>query len=153
MPTFITKKDVEFFRKKNMEFYKLFMFPVKVYKLKKTEHNHIYNEDANKKFEDPYEIEAYIPDLPKWQNEMTKFGMDEIRNLRAYFSIDLLKQEGREFPHAGDQLVIQEDTYLVTQSNPIDYGSNIQIPLSHVIELKRLRYERPDQGTTVFKDY
>lgn len=153
MPTFITEKDVAFFKQKNMEFYKLFMFPVKVYKLKIDQHNQVYNEDANKKFDEPYEIEAFIPELPDWKNVMTKFGMDELRTLKVFFSIDLLNQAGVAFPDTGDQMVIQEDTYLITQTNPIDYGSNLQIPLSHVCELKRLRFERPNQGTSVFKDY
>lgn len=153
MPTFITPADVAFFRQKNMEFYKLFMFPVKVYKCIKDAHNNVYGEDANKKFEDPYEIEAYIPDLPKWKNEMTKFGMDEIRNLRAFFSIDLLKQRGVEFPNAGDQMTVQEDTYLITQANPVDYGNNLQMNLSWVVEMKRFRFENPAQGTAVHKDY
>jgi len=153
MPTFIGKKDVDFFKKKNMEIYKLFMFPVKVYKLKKDQHNTVYNEDANKKFEEPYEAEAYIPDLPQWKNLMTKFGMDELRTLKCYFSIDLLKKYGVIPPEVGDQIIIQDDTYLVTQESPTDYGSNIQIPMTYAIELKRLRFERPNQGTSVFKDY
>lgn len=153
MPTFIGKKDVDFFKKKNMEIYKLFMFPVSVYKLKKDQHNQIYNEDANKKFENPYEVEAYIPDLPDWKNVMTRFGMDELRTLKIYFSIDLLNKIGVEFPEIGDQVIVQDDIYLITQSNPQDYGSNLQIPMSHICELKRLRYERPNQSTTVAKDY
>ena len=153
MPTFITAKDVAFFQSKNKEIYKLFFFPVQVFKLKKTQVNTVYNEDANKQFELPYSVEAYIPDLPKWQNEMTKFGMDEIRPLRIYFSLDLMAAEGRELPQAGDQITVQEDTYLVTQTNPIDYGSNIQIPMSHVCELKRFRFEKPTASTAVNKDY
>lgn len=153
MPTFIGKKDVDFFKKKNMEIYKLFMFPVQVFKLKRDQHNQVYNEDANKKFEEPYDAEAYIPDLPQWKNLMTKFGMDELRTLKCYFSIDLLKKYGVVPPEVGDQIIIQDDTYLVTQESPTDYGSNIQIPMTYAIELKRLRFERPSQGTSIFKDY
>lgn len=136
-----------------MEFYKNLFFPVKVYKVKRQEFNTVYGEDANKQFEDPYEIPAYIPDLPEWQNVMTKFGMDEVRSLRIFFSQDLLNKEGKSFPDIGDQIEIQNDTYLITQTNPIDYGSNIQVPLSHVCELKRVRFERPSAGTVVTKDY
>lgn len=145
--------DIAFFQRKNMEFYKNLFMPVKVYKVKKHDFNNVYGEDPNKEFELPYEIPAYIPDLPEWQNVMTKFGMDEVRALRIFFSQDLLKSENKTFPDIGDQIEIQNDMYLITQTNPIDYGSNLQIPLSHVCELKRVRFERPDAGTVITKDY
>lgn len=153
MPLFINPGDVAFFQRKNIEFYKNLFFPVKVYKLKKHAINDTYGEDPNKEFELPYDIPAYIPDLPEWQNVMTKFGMDEVRALRIFFSQDLLKAEKNVFPDIGDQIEIQNDMYLVTQTNPIDYGSNLQIPLSHVCELKRIRFERPSAGTVITKDY
>lgn len=153
MPTFITPKDVKWFEEKNKEFYKLFFFPIQVFKVKKGPFTQVYGEDSNKQFEDPFEVEAYIPDLPGWANIMTKFGMDELRTLKVYFSLDLMAERNLPLPDAGDQIIVQEDTYLVTQTNPVDFGSNIQIPLSHVCELKRLRFERPDQSTSVMKDY
>lgn len=136
-----------------MEFYKNLFFPVKVYKVKKHEVNNVYGEDPNKEFDVPYEMPAYIPDLHEWQNVMTKFGMDEVRTLRIFFSQDMLKAENKEFPNIGDQIEIQQDTYLITQTNPVDYGSNLQIPLSHVCELKRVRFEKPGAGLVITKDY
>jgi hypothetical protein len=153
MPTFITSKDVQWFSEKNKEIYKLFFFPVQVFKIKLGPFNTVYGEDANKQFEEPFLAEAYIPDLPKWQNETTKFGMDETRTLKIYFSLDLMKEKRLPLPQAGDQIKVQDDTYLVTQTNPIDFGSNLQVPMSHICELKRIHFERPDQSTTVFKDY
>ena len=79
--------------------------------------------------------------------------MYEVRSLQIFFSQDLLNAENRVFPDIGDQIEIQNDTYLITQTNPIDYGSNLQIPLSHVCELKRVRFERPDAGVVITKDY
>jgi type IV secretory pathway VirB4 component len=153
MPTFINQKDVNWFQNKNKEIYKLFFYLVQVYKVKKGPYNTTYNEDANKEFDAPYEVEAYLPDLPGWANIMTKFGMDELRKLKIYFSLDLMKSKGLELPEAGDQIIVQQDTYLVTQTNPVDFGSNIQVPMSHVCELKRIRFEKPDQSTSVQKDY
>lgn len=153
MPTFITAKDVAWFSAKNKEIYKLFFYPVQVFKVKKGPFTTVYGEDSNKQFDPPYEVEAYIPELPGWANVMTKFGMDELRTLKCYFSLDLMSSKALPLPEAGDQIIIQEDTYLVTQTNPVDYGSNIQVPMSHVCELKRLRFERPDQSTSVQKDY
>lgn len=153
MPTFIGSKDVQWFGSKNKEIYKLFFYPVQVFKVKKGPFTTVYGEDSNKQFDPPYSVEAYIPELKEWANVTTKFGMDELRTLKCYFSLDLMKSKAFPLPEAGDQLVIQEDTYLVTQSNPVDYGSNIQVPMSHVVELKRLRFERPDQSTSVMKDY
>jgi hypothetical protein len=153
MPLFLNPRDIKFFQQKNMEFYKNLFFPVKVYKVKKHEFNNVYGEDPNKEFDAPYEIPAYIPDLHEWQNVMTKFGMDEVRTLRIFFSQDILKAENKEFPNIGDQIEIQNDTYLITQTNPVDYGSNLQIPLSHVCELKRVRFEKPGAGLVITKDY
>jgi|ERR1035438_10543888 hypothetical protein len=153
MTTFITPADVKWFQQKNQEVYKLFFFPVQVFKMKKGPSTKVYGEDSNKQFDEPYEVEAYIPDLPNWINQMTKFGMDELRTLKIYFSLDLMNTEGLPLPQAGDQIIIQEDTYLVTQTNPVDFGSNLQIPMSHICDLKRLRYEKPDQSTSVMKDY
>ena len=146
--------DIAFFQRKNMEFYKNLFFPVKVYKLKKQEFNTVYGEDVNKQFEEPYEIPVYIPDLQKdWDNVMTKFGMDEVRSLQVFFSQDLLKREGKDFPDIGDQIEIQNDMFLITQTIPVDYGSNLQVPLSHVCTLKRVRYEKPTAGSVITKDY
>ena len=153
MPTFITPKDVQWFNSKNKEIYKLFFYPVQVFKVKIGAFNTVYGEDANKKFAEPYEVEAYIPDLPNWINMSTKFGMDEVRALKIYFSLELMSSKNLPLPESGDQIIIQEDTYLVTQTNPTDFGSNIQVPISHVCELKRLRFERPDQSTSIQKDY
>lgn len=153
MPTFITEKDVAWFQAKNKEIYKLFFFPIQVFKVKIGPFNTVYGEDANKQFEEPYSVEAYIPDLPQWQNEMSKFGMDETRALKIYFSLDLMKEKNLPLPQAGDQIMVQEDTYLVTQTNPIDFGSNIQVPMSHICDVKRIHFEKPNQSTTVFKDY
>ena len=153
MPLFMNEKDVAFFQRMNKEFYKNLFYPVKVYKVKKGNFNEVYGEDPNKEFDTPYLMEAYIPDLAAWNNMMTKFGMDELRTLRIFFSKDLLNEKSVEYPDTGDQIEIQQDLYLITQTNPVDYGSNIQIPLSHVCELKRIRYERPDQSTVITKDY
>lgn len=153
MPTFLKPEDIAFFQQKNKEIYKDLFFPVKVYKVIKQQHINVYGENPNKQFEPPYEIEAYIPDLTQWQNYMTKFGMDEVRTLTVFFSIDLLNERNVAFPTAGDQLEIQDDTYLVTQTNPVDYGSNLQIPLSHIVEVKRIRFERPSAGTQVTTRY
>lgn len=153
MPTFLNNKDIEYFKSINKEIYQLYFFPVKIYYIKIKEFDKVFGEDQNKSFYDPVEVEAYIPDLPEWQNYTTKLGMDELRTLKAFFSIDLMNERGLKLPEAGDQIEIQNDMYLVTQSNPIDYGSNLQIPLSHIVELKRIRFERPDAGTRVYKAY
>ena len=152
MPTFITQADVAFFSQINKEVYKLFFFPVKVLKIRKQTVN-IYGEDPNKQFDPPYEIEAYIPNLPEWQKEPTKFGLESTRNLRIFFSKDLLKEKAVSPPDMGDHVIIQDDTYKIVNTNPVDYGSNIQIPLSHVCELKRVYFEGPEQGSQVVKDF
>jgi len=153
MPTFLKPADIAFFQRKNVEIYKDLFFPVKVYKVKRQQFNNVYGENPNKQYDEPYSIEAYIPDLSKWENYMTKFGMDEVRSLLIYFSLDLLREKNVEWPGTGDQIEVQNDYYLVTQTNPVDYGSNLQIPLSHIVEVKRIRYEKPSEGTTVISNY
>ena len=149
---FLNERDIAFWKGINKEAYRLFFIKVKVSKVVLDSYNSTYNESPNRKYADPYEVEAYIPDLPGWQNSTTKFGMDETRNLIMYFSIDVLNETGFPYPDIGDYIYVQDDTYKVVQTNPTDYKSNLQIPLSHVCELKRVHYENPDEGNAVHEE-
>jgi hypothetical protein len=153
MPSFITPADVDFFKRINKEVYKLFFFPITVMKLIKSENDRLYGEDLNKQFDTPYTIEGYIPDLPKWHLNQGKFGSDEQRNLRVFFSLDLVVESGRSLPDIGDRMVIQNDLYQVMQVNPSDFGSNLQLPLTHVCEIIRVRPEKFEGGTIVQQEY
>ena len=146
---FLNEKDIAFWKGINKEAYKLFFIKVKVSKVKLDNYNSTYNESPNRQYEKPYEIEAYLPSLPKWNNVTSKFGMDETRNLIMYFSIDLLNETGFPYPDIGDYIEVQNDTYKVVQTNPTDFKSNLQIPLSHVVELKRVHYENPEEGDAI----
>lgn len=153
MPLFINENDVNYWKTVNKETYKLFFKPIKIYKRKKIEFQSIYGEDPNPQFELPYEIEAYIPTLTEWKNMATRYGLDEVRDFRIFFSPDVLKEAGVVIPEIGDHIELQNDTYKVTQVNPTDYNSNLQIPLSFVVDVKRIHFEKPDQATTVFVEY
>ena len=153
MPTFITPGDVAWFGEINKQVSKLFFFPITIMKLIKGDRDEFYGEDLQKQFELPYTIEGYIPDLPKYHLQQGKFGADEARNLRVFFSLDLIAAEEKEAPAIGDRMVIQKDTYQVMQVNPTDFGSNLQLPLTHVCEVIRIRPERPEGGTIVQQEY
>lgn len=153
MPTFITPDDVSWFGEINKQVSRLFFFPIKIYKLIKDDRDNLYGEDLTRQFEAPYTIEGYLPDLPRYHLAQGKFGADEARNLRVFFSLDLINEEQKPLPDIGDRMVIQEDTYQVMQVNPTDWGSNLQLPLSHVCEVIRIRPERPEGGTIVQKQY
>jgi hypothetical protein len=153
MPTFITEKDVEYWRTLNKEIYRMFFYPVQIFKVKDAPHDELYGEDANLSYEDPYTLNAYIPSLPGWKQPTTKFGADEQRHLNAFFSVDEAQAEGKQLPMTGDRLIVQNDTYYVSQENPADYGSNLQLNLSWVVELIRTRPLKPEQGTVITKEY
>lgn len=153
MPTFITEGDVNFFREINKQVSRLFFFPITVMKLRKDDRDEFYGEDLTKQFDEPYTIEGYIPDLPKWHLKQGKFGADENRNLRVFFSRDLIAENKREFPDIGDRMAIQGDLYQVMQVNPTDFGSNLQLPLTHVCEIIRVRPEKIEGGTIVQNEY
>ncbi len=153
MPKLIGDGDVSYFQNVGMEVYKLFMIPLKIFRIREQEYNSTYAEDANKQFYEAYEIEGYIVDLPSFQNSMTKFGIDETRELKVYFSIKLIQERGVIPPILGDHIEIQGIDYKVVQANAVEYGSNLQIPLSYVVDIKRVRSERPDQGNVITKDY
>jgi hypothetical protein len=152
-PTFITEADVNFWREKNIEIYSMFFIPITIYKLKNAPHDTLYGEDLNVEYEEPYTLAGYIPNLPGWKQLKTKFGTDEARNLNAFFSPDLAAKEGKPLPTVGDRIVIQNDTYYVSQENPEDYGSNLQMHLSWIVTLIRTRPLNPVQGTTIQKEY
>jgi hypothetical protein len=152
-PTFITSSDVDYWRRINIEAYRMFMFPITIYKLKNAPHDTLYGEDLNIEYEEPYTLEGYIPNLPGWKADVSKFGMDEKRALNAFFSPDLAAADGKALPNLGDRLVVQDDTYYVSQENPEDYGSNLQLHLSWIVTLIRTRPVNPVQGTVIQKEY
>lgn len=153
MPTFITENDINYWKQIGEEVYSLFMKPLPIYKLKKSKQDPLYNEDANQEFAEPYELLGYVTDLPKWKQTTTKFGADESRILIAYFSPTLAEKEGKDLPLVGDRIAIQGDLYYVSQDNPADYGSNLQLNLSHVVTLLRVRPQNPIQGSVITKEY
>lgn len=153
MPKLIGDGDVSYFQNVGMEVYQLFMIPLKIFRIREQEYNTTYNEDANKQFYEAYEIEGYIVDLPSFQNSMTRFGIDETRDLKVYFSIKLIQERNVIPPVLGDHIEIQGIDYKVVQANSVEYGSNLQIPLSYVVDIKRVRSERPEQGNVITKDY
>lgn len=131
----------------------MFFLPISIYKMKNAPHDKLYGEDLNVDYEEPYTLAGYIRELPGWKANKTKFGTDETRLLVAFFSPDLATKEGKRLPTVGDRLVVQNDTYYVSQENPEDYGSNLQMNLSWVVSLVRTRPLNPVQGTTIQKEY
>lgn len=153
MPTFINEADINYWKQIGSEVYSLFMKPLPIYKLKKSKQDALYNENANQEFSEPYELLGYVTDLPGWKQNTTKFGTDETRMLVAYFSPSLAEKQSKPLPYTGDRISIQGDMYYVSQDNPADFGSNIQLNLSHVVTLLRVRPQNPEQGSTVSKEY
>lgn len=153
MASFIGPKDTQFFQNKNSEYYKLFFISVEVWKMSPQQINSTYGEDANKNFTLAYSIEAYIPSLEEYKNDATKFGLDENRTLRIFFGQDLLNKSGLEFPKIGDHVVIQGLHHKIVQTNPVDFEGNSQIPLSHVCDLIRIKFENPEQSSTVWRNF
>lgn len=153
MPLFLNNDAINYFNEINIEAYGLFFVPLKVLYRNKQEFDRIYGEDINILFEQPIEIPAYIPDLTKWKNTALRFGLDETRELVVYFSTGLLERAGLTPPDIGDRIEVQRDLYEIRQTNIVDYGSNLQIPLSHICFLQKVRPENPPDGTTVSTPY
>lgn len=155
MPIVLGERDLAFFQAKQIEIYKNYFAEVTVYKLTPQTFNSLYGEDSSKRYNESYKTNAYIPDLPGWKENLTKFGFDETRDLLIYFSLDLLKvtQTEERIPDIGDRVEIQGDMYTVVQTNPLDFGTNLQLPLSHQCKLERYRPETPKEMTTVYSDY
>ena len=127
--------------------------PVKIYTRIVADFDHIYGEDQNKNYAAPYEMEAYLPSLPQYKNSMTRFGLDETRKLYIFFSIDLYTERNLELPNIGDYVEVQNDSYKIMQTNPDDYMSNMQIPMSHICELSRVRPLKIKPESTVYIEY
>lgn len=150
---FIGPDAIDFFNEVNVEAYEAFFLPIKVFYRNKQEFDRIYGEDINILFDAPVDIPAYIPDLKEWRNTALRFGLDEQRDLVIYFSIGLLSKYGHTPPNIGDRVEVQKDLYEIRQTNLLQYGSNLQIPLSHVCQLHKVRPENPPDSTTVATPY
>lgn len=153
MPTFLDESAVSYWQQLGEQVYSLFMKPLPIYKLKKNPIDPLYKEDSNQEYAEPYELLGYVKDLPQWKQNITKFGTDESRILVAFFSPSLAEKEGKALPYTGDRIAVQGDLYYVSQDNPADYNSNLQLNLSHVVTLLRVRPQKPEQGTVVNKEY
>lgn len=153
MPLFPSPSDIAFFQDKNSEFHSLFFLPIKIYKRKAQGRTNPYGEDPNVQWELPVELPGYIPKMNLWDTKNTEFGLDEERKLRVVFSPDLAKKLNIALPDIGDRLEIQNGLFDVVQVNPLDYGSNLQIPLSHVVDVRQVRDEVPGEGDFIHRDY
>lgn len=153
MPKLIFGKDLDFFGNINKEVFKAFMSTVKIFNVKKAESFSVYPEDPNLMFEDPYDMECYIQNPKDWKNTLTKFGLDETRDLIIFFSLDLIAERGVKPPIEGTQIEFQNDRYLVIQTNSNNYLNNIFRQFTYQVELKRIRYESPNAGTSIIKNY
>ena len=153
MPLFINQNTINFFNEINIEVYESFFIPIKVLYRNKQEFDRVYGEDINILFEFPVEIPAFIPNLNDWKNKATRFGLDEQRDLLVYFSTGLLEKYGHKGPDIGDRIEIQEDLYEIRQTNILQYGSNLQIPLTYSCSLHKVRPEVPPDSTTVATPY
>lgn len=153
MVMFIGAEAINYFTDVNTEAYEAFFLPIKVFYRNKQEFDRVYGEDINILFEAPISIPAYIPDLKEWRNTATRFGLDETRDLIIYFATGLLKKYNYTPPNIGDRIEIQEDLYEIRQTNLLQYGSNLQIPMSHVCQLHKVRPENPPDGVTIATEY
>lgn len=153
MPLFLGQDAINYFNEVNIEAYNLFFIPIKVLYRNKQEFDRVYGEDINILFEKPVEIPGYIPDLTKWKNTALRFGLDETRDLVIYFSVAWLDRYGYARPDIGDRIEVQKDLYEIRQTNIVDYESNLQIPMSHICMLHKVRPENPPDGTTVAVPY
>ena len=153
MPLFVDQNAINYFNEINIEAYELFFIPIKVFYRDKQEFDRIYGEDINILFQTPVAIPAYIPDLAAWKNMALRFGLDETRDLVVYFSIALLNKYGFTPPNIGDRIEIQNELFEIRQTNLLQYESNLQIPMSHVCQLHKVRPEIPPAETAVATQY
>jgi hypothetical protein len=153
MPLFLGKDAFDYFNEINIEVYESFFMPINVFYRNKQEFDRIYGEDTNILFENPIAVPAYIPDLTNWQNKALRFGLDETRDLTVYFSIGLLEKYNLVPPNLGDRIEIQHDLYEIRQSNILQYGTNLQLPLTYSCSLHKVRPENPPDGTSVSTPY
>lgn len=153
MPLFLDNNAVNFFNEINIEVYESFFIPIKVLYRDKQEFDRIYGEDINILFEAPVDIPAFIPNLNNWETRASRFGLDEQRDLIVYFSSALLAKYGFKEPDIGDRVEIQSDLYEIRQTNILQYGTNLQIPLTYSCYLHKVRPESPSDGTTVATPY
>jgi hypothetical protein len=153
MPTILNEKDLSYIKSVNKQIYKTYFIKVKVLPLLNTNHDTLYGENANRVYGTPYEMEAFIPGVPRYDLRQLKQGADEKRDMKICFSIDLAKEQNQRLPKLGDRIIIQEDTYQVQQDSIDDYGTNLLVPLTHVCTLIRVRPEKLQTETVVTDEY
>jgi hypothetical protein len=147
--------DLAYMKRINRELYKKFMMPTDVYLYDHNQKDPLYGESTDKTWNQAtskpsYTVEAYFPELTDWKAKLTKHGLDEKRPLKGYFFVDSFPELGVEPPRVGDRISIEGELYKVMQDNPKDYFFNTQIPLTHSVDLQRVRPEsitvRPRQA-------
>lgn len=153
MPLFLGEDAFKFFNEINIEVYEKFFIPIKIYYRNRQEFDRVYGEDINILFETPIDIPAFIPNLNNWENRSTRFGLDETRELLICFSLGLLEKGGFKPPDIGDRIEIQEDLYEIRQTNIMQYGTNLQLPLTYTCSLYKIRPDNPPDGTAVSQEY
>lgn len=153
MPKILNEKDLSYIRSINKQVYSTYFIKVKILPLLNTNFDDLYGENPNRTYGNPYEMEAFIPGVPRYELRQLKQGSDERRDLKICFSIDLAKEKNQQLPRVGDRIIIQEDTYQVQQDSIDDYGTNLLLPLTHVCTLTRVRPERLQTETVVTDEY
>lgn len=140
--------DLTYWKRINRELYARFMKIVDVYIYDKQTGDQLYGENLDKTFGNmkptnipTYQIAAYFPELPEWKAKLTKFGLDEKRNFKAFFFYDSFAEAGVVRPSIGDHIVVEQECYKIVQDNPRDYFFNSQIPMTFEVELIRVRPE------------
>lgn len=106
----------------------------------KTQVNRLYLETRQFIYQAPIELPAYIQIKPSIQ-ELSRFGIDEARELLAVFSIAILDDLGLggNAITIGDKVIFDGTEYEIMSINRYSFVLNWNIPLDLVTTLQRFR--------------
>lgn len=134
--------DTLFIKQLHRDLYYLSFPKVKLLRLDrtKTQVNRLYLETRQFIYHAPIEIPAYVQVKPSTQ-ELTKFGIDEARELLASFSIGILDDIGLggNAITIGDKIIYDGTEYEIMSVNRYSYVLNWNVPLDLVVSLNRFR--------------
>ena len=139
-------RDLTYAQRVNREMYRRFMKLTKVYLMDRGIKDELYGENLQKTFnqgtsEPSYEIEMCFPDLPVWNPELTKHGINEKRDFAAYAFAEAFREAGVQAPYIGDHIEIEGERYKVMDTDPVDYFGNTQVGLTLRFVLVRVQAE------------
>lgn len=138
-PFFFLKKDADFLQGIMAEVADLFLREVELRLINRTrtQVESLYTESKNIKY-DSFICRAQVELTPK-KAKLTKFGLDENRELIVYIEAAVLIRDGIRTPSQGDVIVVEGEQYEILDEQKVGYFGHQENSFTYLFACNRLR--------------